>query len=94
MDVFDRKAVLRARHTDSPSTVEARGGLRPNVACKNRKRRIRALEALRAFRDAYRDAFARWVTLAKGVVFPEGTYRLRLFGVPCEPFALVQSAAS
>lgn len=92
--VLGRKAVLRARHTDSPSTVEPRGGLRPNVACKDRERRIAALQALRAFRDAYRDAFARWVMRAKGVVFPEGTYRLRLFGVSCERFAVVQSAAS
>ncbi len=84
--VLGRKAVLRARCTDTPTSVEPRRGLRPTLACKDVHTRIRALEALRAFRAAYRDAFKRWVARVKEVVFPAGTYRLMLFGVTCAPF--------
>jgi hypothetical protein len=94
MGVLGRKAVLRAKHTDSPSTVEPRRGLRPNVAAKNPERRVAALAALRAFREAYRKAFRHWVSQVEDVVFPAGTYRLRLFGLPCHPFDGAQGAPS
>jgi putative transposase len=87
--IFGRKAVLRAHHTDRPSTVAPRGGLRPMVACKETTARVRALAALRAFREAYRATFERWTRRAKDVVFPAGTYRLFWFGVPCAPFTAV-----
>jgi REP element-mobilizing transposase RayT len=92
--VLGRKNVLREKHTDRPSTVEPRKGLRPNIACKDRDGRIRALDALRAFRIEYRAMFKRWISRAKDVVFPAGTYRLLHFGVPCVPFGSVASAPS
>jgi hypothetical protein len=92
--VLGRKAVLRAHHTDRPSTIEPRRALRPNVACKDTERRIHALVALRAFRQEYRAVFARWITRAKDVVFPAGTYRLLTLGVACAPFGSVASAGS
>lgn len=92
--VLGRKNVLRAHHTDRPSTVEPRKGLRPNVACKNPEGRIRALAALRAFRIEYRAMFKRWIARVKDVVFPAGTYRLLHFGVPCAPSGSVASAPS
>jgi hypothetical protein len=91
--VLGRKAVLRAHHTDRPSTVEPRRGLRPNVACKDSEARIATLAALRAFRTEYRAMFKRWIARAKDVVFPAGTYRLLCFGVTCAPFGDVASVS-
>lgn len=85
--VLGRKAVLRAEPTSRPSTFEPRGGLRPNVACKNEKRRVLELKALSAFRAAYRRVFEEWIKPTRDVLFPAGTYRLMLFGIPCAPFA-------
>ncbi|MBS2012455.1 MAG: hypothetical protein JST00_06195 [Deltaproteobacteria bacterium] len=83
--VRGRKAILAAKHTDTPSTVAPRRELRPHVACKSKERRALELAALSAFRAAYRSAFKHWISKVEGVIFPAGTYRLRLFGVPCDP---------
>ena len=77
--VLGRKAVLRAEPTDVPKTVAPRRELRPSVACKEKARRIAELAALVEFRAQ------RWVALLRhlagelGVLFPDGTYRVRGF---------------
>ena len=77
--VLGRKAVLRAERTDVPKTVAPRRELRPSVACKEKARRIAELAALVEFRAQ------RWVALLRhlagelGVLFPDGTYRVRGF---------------
>jgi hypothetical protein len=81
--VVGRKAVLRAAHTDRPSTVEPRRVLRPHVACRDKQRRMDALRTLRAFRAAYREARRRLIAGDRQVLFPMGTYRLRLSGACC-----------
>jgi hypothetical protein len=82
--VLGRKAVLRTKPTERPRTFEARGGLRPQVACRNLERRIRELRCLRAFRIAHRNALTRWLTGQRRVLFPTGTYRMALLGACCE----------
>lgn len=62
----------------SPTTVEPRRNLRPRFAAANRDDRIAALEAYRAFLDAYREARRRWTARIEAV-FPMGTYWLRRF---------------
>jgi REP element-mobilizing transposase RayT len=75
--VLGRKNVLRAKPTDSPSTVEARHHLRPHLACLDRARRIVELTALIAFRVARLAALTRFLSGEREVVFPEGTYCVR-----------------
>jgi hypothetical protein len=56
----------------------------PRVAEKNKWRRIEALQRLRIFVDRYRRAFAMFRAGFRDVVFPAGTYQLRLTAaVPC-----------
>lgn len=81
--VLGRKAVLSAKPTSRPRTVEPRGTLRPHVASRNPERRKQALNALREFRIAYRAARSRWIAGAARTVFPAGTYQLAMLGVRC-----------
>jgi putative transposase len=84
LPVMGRKAVLRQRCFDRPSTREARRGLSPRVACKNTWRRIEALHRNKAFVGAYRTARERLLAGLEATL-PVGTYWLRLFaGLPCE----------
>ena len=75
--VLGRKAVLRAEPTDSPKTVEPRRELRPHLACLDKRRRLRELAALVAFRARRLAALVRYLTGGCDVVFPHGTYRIR-----------------
>lgn len=82
--VLGERGVLEQRWQDHPKTREPRRKLSPRVAASNKWARIEALRMNRDFQRAYaeaRDAF----TLGLGnVLFPEGTYWLRLFaGVLC-----------
>jgi hypothetical protein len=67
-----------------PATSEPRRGLKPNVACRNKWRRIEALQRLVAFRDAYRVALDAWREGKRNVLFPAGTWLMRvLHGANC-----------
>jgi REP element-mobilizing transposase RayT len=72
-----RIGVLQQRPTDRPRSGHRRRGFHPQVAAKNRWRRVEALRRLRSFLEAYRAAFAQWRAGVKGVIFPAGTYALR-----------------
>jgi REP element-mobilizing transposase RayT len=78
------RRVRAQKHTDFPAGGEPRRRLNPRIAARDRWKRIEALLRLRSFLDAYREALAKLRAGAKDVVFPLGTYRLRvLFGVQC-----------
>jgi len=77
--VLGRKAVLRAEPTDVPKTVAPRRGLRPCVACREKRRRIAELEALVEFRAQRHAALMRHLEGELDVLFPHGTYRVRGF---------------
>lgn len=81
--VLGCKAILAARRTDTPHTLEERKRLKPTVACERRESRCHALEVLRSFRSDYADAMRKWLRGSRSVKFPEGTYRMRLLGAPC-----------
>ena len=84
--IVGRRRVLAASPFDRPSTQEPRRNLRPQIACLNRERRIRELVALRQFRAAYGEARRRFVAGQRDVVFPAGTFQMRVrFGVRCAP---------
>jgi len=85
--IMGRKAVQLVEPQGRPSTLESRRNLRPFIACKNKQRRIQALGELRAFRRAYRRARDAFITGMRDVLFPAGTYFMRLLGARCVPFA-------
>lgn len=67
-----------------PATAEPRFGLNPRVAAGDKWRRIEALSRLRSFVDAYLEALQRWRSGVREVVFPAGTYLMRiLHGAQC-----------
>lgn len=67
-----------------PAPGEPRRELSPHVACRSKRKRVEALEQLGEFRRAYRDALALWRSGLRDVLFPEGTWHMRvLHGAPC-----------
>ena len=81
-----REAILAQSPWDYPKTRQARGGLNPHVACLDKWKRIALLLALRAFRLRYREALDQFRAGLRTVLFPIGTYWLRVFqGALCEP---------
>ena len=79
-------AVLAQRPTARPATPEPTRALNPRVACRDKWRRIQALGHLVEFLHAYRAAFQAWRAGHLDVVFPAGTYLMRvLHGAACEP---------
>jgi putative transposase len=78
-----RRVLAQSPHA-RPLHGQPRGGLNPRVACKDKWRRIQALGQLVAFLQDYRRALAAWRSGASGVLFPAGTYLMRLLHrAPC-----------
>ena len=84
--VLGRRAIRRQHHEDAPANFERRFKLNPQVAAKDKGRRIEALQRLKAFVAHYRAALARWRAGERDVEFPFGTNAMRRFhGVTCCP---------
>lgn len=78
--------VLRQKPGTLPRPGEPRRGLNPRVAGRDRWKRIEALGRLAGFLRAYRLAWDARRAGEVHVVFPFGTYQLRVMhGVPCAP---------
>ncbi len=78
--VLGAARVLSQRWQDRPRDAEPRRQLDPRVAARSKWSRIEALLRNKAFQQAYiqaRDAFLRG---ARDVLFPPGTWWLRVFG--------------
>jgi len=71
-------AVRRQDPFDSPTTREPRRGISPRVATRNRWLREEVLARCADFARAYRDALAAWRIKHRSVVFPLGTYLMRV----------------
>jgi REP-associated tyrosine transposase len=72
------RRVRMQRHTDRPVSEATRRGLNPRVAAQDKWRRMEALGRLGSFLEEYRVALARLQSGARDVVFPPGTYLLRV----------------
>jgi putative transposase len=83
-----RAALTTISPFDTPKTHEPRRKLRPTIACKNKDDRIAAIREQKAFRAAYRSAWLQWVARIYTVVFPAGTWLMRMRGALCEPYPL------
>jgi hypothetical protein len=81
-----RRGVLAQSRYARPKTREPRFGLSPRVACRNKWRRIETLQADKAWLDDHTASMDRWRRGDRSVVFPYGTYKMRLVhGVRCAP---------
>ena len=67
-----------------PPAREPRFELNPRIAARDKWRRIEGLSRLKSFVEEYRKAWAAWRSGARDVLFPAGTYLLRvLHGAQC-----------
>ncbi|HSM94314.1 MAG TPA: hypothetical protein VLT47_15675 [Anaeromyxobacteraceae bacterium] len=72
------RRVLAQDPMSHPATREPLGQLNPRVACRDPEVRKGALARLQEFAAAYRDALAAWRRGIRDVIFPEGTYQMRV----------------
>lgn len=76
--------VLQQMPTQRPAAPEARRSLNPRFAGHDKWKRIEALRRLKDFSSAYRSAWTRFSAGVRDVVFPSGTYWMRVaLGVRC-----------
>ena len=76
--------VRAQKPTTRPAPGEPRRELSPRVACRAKWKRIEALQRLAEFGRAYREALASWRSGVRDVMFPAGTWLMRvLHSVPC-----------
>ena len=76
--VLGLDALLRLRPTDTPSSIAKRFGLNPRIAAKNKWLRIDALARLKLFYAEYKAAREAWCAGDRNVIFPPGTYWMRI----------------
>ncbi len=82
-----RKKLIDISPTARPSTKAIHRKLRPALACSDPERRRAELAALKGFRVEYARKLKAFVTHGRTkVIFPAGTYRLRLLGARCETY--------
>jgi putative transposase len=78
-------AILALRPTDSPKGREPRRQLSPRIACRDKWKRIEALQREQLFQERYRAAWLRFKAGERGVPFPAGTYwMVAVAEQPCE----------
>jgi putative transposase len=76
--------VLAQKPTARARSVEPVGQLNPRVAARDPERRVSALRRLVSFLAEYRSALREWRRGRKEVLFPVGTYQMRVaFGASC-----------
>ena len=79
-----RRRVLEQSPLSRPRRRATRRGLNPRLASRDKWRRIEALQRLKSFLVSYREAWRRFCDGERQVVFPYGTYAMRVrFGVRC-----------
>jgi putative transposase len=80
--------VLRFKPEDRAKSRERRRGINPRVAAKDKQVRVDAIEHWSAFVSAYREAWLAWRGGNHSVVFPAGTWLMRVrHRAACRPFA-------
>ena len=81
------KRVIASSHTRRASTRERFGSRNPTFAARgNAELAARLVARRRAFRAAYRHAWGEWKRGNRDVVFPFGTYKMRVvYNARCHP---------
>jgi putative transposase len=76
--------VLAQKATARSQSLEPRRQLNPRVAARDRWKRIEALGRLVSFLADYRTAWREWHQGRRSVIFPAGTYQMRIaHGAAC-----------
>jgi len=90
-----RRAVLAQSRRAYPTSTEPRFTLRPAVACRSKWARIARLQEDKLWLERYHDALVRHRAGDPAVLFPYGTWKLRVYyAFPCgPPPARLRSAA-
>jgi REP element-mobilizing transposase RayT len=76
--VLGAERVLDQRPSSRPPGIEPRRTLNPRVACRNKWRRVEALRRLTGFTKAYAKALEQWRGGKRKVLFPAGTWLMRV----------------
>ena len=81
------RRVLRTKHTAQATSREEFGCLNPQFAAGGDAEAAKAaIRRIRAFNAAYDEALARWTKGERDVIFPHGTWWMRVHhGVRCHP---------
>jgi REP element-mobilizing transposase RayT len=69
---------LAQKPSARPAPEDPRRRIRPRIATRNLERRVAALRRLREFAQAYREAFDAWTGGVREVLFPLGTWLMRV----------------
>ena len=81
-----RRAVRKQSRHGYPSSKAPRFKLSPTVAASNRQLRTERLQKTKQWRAHYAEARAQWLAGNRDVLWPHGTYAMRLYhSVPCHP---------
>jgi REP element-mobilizing transposase RayT len=70
--------VLSQKPYARPAPGEPRRGLNPRVGCRAKWKRIEALQRLREFASAYKEALDAWRAGVRDALFPPGTWLMRV----------------
>ena len=83
-DFLGPARVLSQEAWTEPRNGPPSRGMKPNVASRDKWTRIEALARLKHFRLAYREALSSWRRGLRSVLFPEGTWLMRVrHSAPC-----------
>ena len=78
------EAIVTQSPDDAPTSFAPRRERNPHVACKNPAKRRAILAGLKRFREAYRVALADYRARKRDILFPFGTWWMRVFHcIPC-----------
>ena len=84
--IAGRKSVRRRSPTSRPDSPSSRGNLNPRIACRDKLKRLAALDRLKRFQQRYAEALQLLTEGVRDVIFPAGTWQLARLGlVRCEP---------
>jgi len=76
--------VLSQDRYSVPAREEPRGRRKPRIACRDEQKWVEAIERLKGFLRAYREAWQEFAGGVRNAVFPHGTYWMRVaYGLPC-----------
>jgi REP element-mobilizing transposase RayT len=79
-EVLGQKPTARPRRQAPDESLHK---LNPRIACRDQERRIEALGRLSSFLHDYRLALKEWSRGVRDVIFPAGTYLMRLNHAAC-----------